>query len=67
MSTHARNTAITIRETCLDDLEEILQHRRHYSGIVGDGYRTLQEGTRVSFAIIQGTKGPQATNLVKLD
>jgi CspA family cold shock protein len=39
----------------------------HYSGIVGDGYRTLQEGDRVTFEIVQGPKGPQANNVVKLD
>lgn len=28
----------------------------HYSGIVGDGYRTLQEGDRVSFELVQGAE-----------
>ncbi len=32
----------------------------HYSGIVGDGYRTLQEGDRVSFELVQRPNGPQA-------
>lgn len=35
----------------------------HYSSIVGDGYRTLQEGDRVEFEIVQGPKGPQGTNV----
>jgi cold shock protein len=39
----------------------------HYSGIVGDGYRTLQEGDRVSFELVQGPKGPQAANVVKIE
>jgi CspA family cold shock protein len=39
----------------------------HYSGIVGDGYRTLKEGDRVSFELVQGSKGPQAENVVKVD
>jgi CspA family cold shock protein len=39
----------------------------HYSGIVGDGYRTLQEGDRVSFDLVQGPKGPQAANVVKVE
>ncbi len=39
----------------------------HYSGIVGDGYRTLQEGDRVSFELVQGPKGRQAANVVKID
>jgi cold shock protein len=39
----------------------------HYSGIVGDGYKTLQEGDQVTFEIIQGAKGPQAANVSKGD
>jgi len=39
----------------------------HYSGIIGDGYRTLEEGDRVSFEVVQGSKGPQAANVVKID
>jgi len=37
----------------------------HYSAIVGDGYRTLQEGDVVEFEIVQGPKGPQAANVRK--
>jgi len=37
----------------------------HYSAIVGDGYRTLQEGEQVEFEIVQGPKGPQAANVQK--
>jgi CspA family cold shock protein len=39
----------------------------HYSGIVGDGYRTLQEGDRVSFELVEGPKGPQAVNVAKIE
>ncbi len=37
----------------------------HYSAIAGDGYRTLQEGDRVEFEVVQGPKGPQAANVSK--
>ena len=36
----------------------------HYSAIVGDGFRNLDEGQRVEFNVEQGTKGLQATNVV---
>lgn len=35
----------------------------HYSGIKGDGFKSLSEGDRVSFDIEQGTKGPAAVNV----
>ncbi len=38
----------------------------HYSAILGDGFRTLEEGQRVEFEIIDGQRGPQAANVTKL-
>ena len=35
----------------------------HYSGIAGDGFRTLAEGSRVSYEAEQGPKGPAAVNV----
>ena len=38
----------------------------HYSAIVGEGYKELQEGQRVEFVVTQGEKGPQAQQVTKL-
>ena len=39
----------------------------HYSEIQGNGFRTLYEEQEVRFEIIQGSKGPQAQNVVPVD
>jgi CspA family cold shock protein len=39
----------------------------HYSAIVGEGYRNLEEGQRVEFAIEETGKGPQAVNVMGLE
>jgi CspA family cold shock protein len=38
----------------------------HFSAIKSEGYKTLDEGQRVSFAVGQGQKGPQATEVTAL-
>jgi CspA family cold shock protein len=38
----------------------------HYSAIQEDGFKTLAEGQQVEFDIVEGSRGPQASNGVKL-
>ncbi|MEM7281151.1 MAG: cold-shock protein [Pseudomonadota bacterium] len=38
----------------------------HFSAIVGSGFKTLVEGQKVEFTVVQGQKGPQAENIVAL-
>ncbi|NLL70611.1 MAG: cold-shock protein [Epulopiscium sp.] len=38
----------------------------HFSAVEGDGYKTLEEGQEVEFEVVEGEKGPQASNVVKL-
>jgi CspA family cold shock protein len=38
----------------------------HYSAIMGDGFKTLAEGQKVSFEIVNGEKGPQAASVSRL-
>ena len=38
----------------------------HHSAIEGEGYKSLKEGEKVQFEIVQGPKGEQATKVVKL-
>ncbi|AFQ09795.1 cold shock protein CspC [Bacillus paranthracis] len=38
----------------------------HFSAIQQDGYKSLEEGQQVEFDIVEGARGPQAANVVKL-
>jgi len=47
-----------------DDGEDVFVH---FTGIIGDGFKTLDEGQTVSFEITEGNRGPQAANVSKLN
>ena len=38
----------------------------HFSAIAGDGFKSLEEGQKVSFNIVDGARGAQASNIVTL-
>jgi CspA family cold shock protein len=38
----------------------------HHSAIKGEGYKSLSEGDRVEFEVVDGQKGPAADNVVKI-
>ncbi len=39
----------------------------HFTAIVGDGFKSLEEGQEVEFEVTTGNKGPQAANVVKVE
>lgn len=38
----------------------------HYTGLNMEGFKTLEEGQAVEFEVVNGAKGPQAVNVVRL-
>ena len=38
----------------------------HFSAIQGEGYKSLENGQAVSFDVVDGDRGPQAANIVRL-
>ena len=38
----------------------------HFSAITGEGYKSIEEGQSVQFDVVEGAKGPQAANVVRL-
>lgn len=38
----------------------------HYSSIKTDGFKTLTEGQKVQFEIVEGERGPKAINVIKI-
>ncbi|CEA05287.1 Cold shock protein CspB [Metalysinibacillus saudimassiliensis] len=37
----------------------------HFTAIQSEGFRTLAEGDRVTYDVVEGNRGPQATNVIK--
>ncbi len=46
--------------------EEELDIFVHFKAITGEGFKTLDEGQKVEFEVVEGDRGPQAANVVKL-
>lgn len=38
----------------------------HFSAIQKEGFKTLEEGQKVEFEVIEGDRGPQAANVIEI-
>ncbi|WP_161879048.1 cold-shock protein [Alkalibacterium sp. MB6] len=47
-----------------DDEEDVFVH---FTGLTMEGYKALNEGQTVEFDIVEGSRGPQATNVVVIE
>ena len=45
--------------------DDVVDYFAHYSQIQVEGYKSLDQGQRVSFDVVDGPKGPNAANIVK--
>lgn len=50
----------------LSKAKTVKMYSLHFSAIVQDGFKSLEEGQEVEFDVVEGARGPQAANVVKL-
>ncbi|MBQ0100098.1 MAG: cold-shock protein [Eubacteriales bacterium] len=48
---------------CAEDGKDVFVH---FSGLLVDGFKTIDEGADVEFEVVDGAKGPQAVNVKKI-
>ena len=48
---------------CAEDGKDVFVH---FSGLLVDGFKTIEEGADVEFEVVDGAKGPQAVNVKKI-
>ena len=47
-------------------MKQVMMYFLHYTGLNMNGFKTIDEGQEVEFDVVEGAKGPQATNVTKL-